>query len=307
MKRVLVTGATGTIGRHALPILLGSGWDVVAVHNRQSAPADAKVSWRKADLLDADEVHRLAIDAQAPYLLHLAWYTAPGRWADAQENVDWAIATGNLVREFKREGGRRVVGAGSCMEYDWSHGVCAEGRTPLESTTLYGRCKHVAQQLTAALMSGSDLSSAWGRVFFLYGPYENPTRLVPSVIRALLAGTPARTSHGRQVRDYLHAADVASALVRLLESSVTGPVNIGSGEPVTLREIVLRVGALVGRPDLIELGAIPPAPTDAPVVVADMTHARERLGWAPAFDLERGLTDTIEWWRHQVAESRAFS
>jgi nucleoside-diphosphate-sugar epimerase len=105
---------------------------------------------------------------------------------------------------------------------------------------------------------------------------------VASVIRSILAGEPARTSHGRQVRDYLYADDVADAFVRLLESDVIGPVNIGSGRPVELREIVLQIGELMGRPELIQLGAIPPASTDTPLVVADTGRLTYRLAWTPA-------------------------
>jgi nucleoside-diphosphate-sugar epimerase len=150
-----------------------------------------------------------------------------------------------------------------------------------------------------------DLTSAWGRIFFLYGPHEHPDRLVASVIRSLLAGQPARTSHGRQVRDYLYAADVADAFVTLLDSGVTGPINIASGQAVALRDIVNRVGQLMGRPDLIELGAIPTAPTDTPLVVGDTARLCSALRWSPSWDLDRGLAATIERWRQaQHAEIR---
>ena len=134
-------------------------------------------------------------------------------------------------------------------------------------------------------------------MFFLYGPHEHPDRLVSSVIRSLLAGQPARTSHGRQVRDYLFADDVASAFVRLLESDVRGPINIASGEAIVLRDIVTRIGVIMGREDLLQIGAIPAAPTDTPLVVADTTRLFSELQWKPEWDLERGLRASIDWWR----------
>jgi nucleoside-diphosphate-sugar epimerase len=141
------------------------------------------------------------------------------------------------------------------------------------------------------------MTSAWGRIFFLYGPCEHPDRLVASVIRSLLAGEPARCSHGNQIRDFLFAADVAGALVALLESDVTGPINVASGQPVALKEIVNHIGGLIGRPELIRLGAIPAAPTDTRLVVADTTRLADALAWRPAYNLEAGLTKTIDWWR----------
>jgi nucleoside-diphosphate-sugar epimerase len=296
MKRVLVTGASGCVGRQALPLLVARGWEVHAVASKTPPPDSDGVRWHRADLLDGDQTRAIVRSAQADAMLHLAWYIAPGRWAAAPENFDWLRASLELVQAFRAEGGTRLVSAGSCLEYDWSYGYCAEDRTPCVPHTAYGACKHALQVVTSALCR-DGLTTAWGRIFFLYGPHEHPDRLVASVIRSLLAGEPARTSHGNQVRDYLHAADVAEAFVTLLESDLVGPINIASGQGVTLKEIVQRLGALVGRPDLLRLGAVPAALTDVPLVVADTTRLNTILGWRPRIDLDSGLTRTIDWWR----------
>jgi nucleoside-diphosphate-sugar epimerase len=136
-------------------------------------------------------------------------------------------------------------------------------------------------------------------VFFLYGPGEHPDRLVSSVIRSVLKGEPARCSHGRQIRDYLHVQDVADGLVALLDSEVTGSVNVCSGEATTLRQIVTTVGRLMDRPDLILLGAIPARANDTPLVVGHNGRLCAALSWAPRYDLESGLQQTIDWWQSQ--------
>jgi nucleoside-diphosphate-sugar epimerase len=154
--------------------------------------------------------------------------------------------------------------------------------------------------LTGAAAAGTGVSTAWGRLFSVYGPHEHPKRLVPSVTQSLLAGEPALCSHGTQIRDYLFAEDAADALLTLLESDVSGPINLASGQPVALRDIITRIGALLGRPDLIRLGAIPAAPSDKPFVVADTTRTVSALGWRPRHTLESGLLQTIAWWRRQT-------
>ena len=297
--RVLVTGATGCVGRHALPKLIEHGWDVVAVRSRQTAQEPKGVTWLQANLLEPSDVHRLVADSRASHLLHFAWNIEPGKWVSAPENVSWVRASLDLLTSFQRAGGVRAVSAGSCLEYDWNHGYCVEDKTPLVPHTLYGTCKHALQLLTTAAGASDGFATAWGRIFFLYGPGEHPDRLVASVIRSILAGKPARTSHGRQVRDYLYADDVADAFVRLLESDVTGPINIASGQAIQLRQIVERIGDLTGRRELIQLGAIPAASTDTPLVVADTTRLTTALGWTPSWDLDRGLQATIDWWRTQ--------
>ncbi|MEZ5317508.1 MAG: NAD(P)-dependent oxidoreductase [Vicinamibacterales bacterium] len=302
VKRVLVTGATGCVGRHVLPRLEADGWDVHAVASRQAPYEAGRTTWHQADLLDPAATAEVVRRAEASHLLHLAWYIAPGRWAAAPDNLAWVEASLGLFRRFREAGGTRVVGAGSCLEYDWQYGYCSEARTPTTPHTLYGTCKNALRLLADAMSADDGFTTAWGRIFFLYGPWEHPDRLVPSVIRALIAGEPARCSHGRQVRDYLHADDVADVFVRLLASDVTGPVNVASGQAVALREIVTRIGERIGRPDLIRLGAIPPAPTDTPLVVADTTRLAAALDWRPAIDLDAGLDRTIAWWRaHQAA------
>ena len=309
MKRVLVTGASGCIGRHLVPVLVERGWDVHALTSGRTraegvldsgAKVGDGVTWHTGDLLRTGDAERVVRAASPTHLMHLAWYIAPGRWAAAPENFDWVQASLALVRAFKAHGGSRVVTAGSCLEYDWRYGYCSEALTPCTPHTIYGACKHALQILTSGLARDGSLASAWARIFFIYGPHEHPDRLVAAVVRSLLAGEPARTSHGRQVRDYLFVEDVADALVRLLESDVTGPINIASGQAITLRDIIFQIGRQTGRSDLIQLGAIPQATTDSPIVVADTSRLTAELDWQPRWDLAQGIEKTIAWWRQEL-------
>jgi nucleoside-diphosphate-sugar epimerase len=301
MARVLVTGGTGCVGRHALPLLVERGWDVHAVTSRASAPEIAVVTWVHADLLEHGAPARAVRAVRPDALLHLAWFVAPGRWAAAPANIDWVPASLDLVRAFGEGGGHRVVVAGSCLEYDWNYGYCSETRTPLAPHTLYGTCKQALRLLVEGYAKTVGLSLAWGRIFFLYGPHEHPARLVASVVRSLVAGEVARCSHGLQVRDYLFAGDVASAFVALLERpDVCGPINVASGQPITLRTLAGRAGELLGCRDSIHFGAVDAAPTDTPLVVGDVTRLTTELGWTPEYDLDRGLSATIAWWRREL-------
>src|SRR6185503_11104276 len=123
-----------------------------------------------------------------------------------------------------------------------------------------------------------------------------------SVILSLLKGEPARTSHGRQVRDYMHVQDVADGLVAVLDSAHAGAINVSSGQASTLREIVLTAGRLLGRPDLVHLGALPARANDVPLVVGANARALA-LGWQPRYDLEQGLAQTIDWWKRKAEAS----
>jgi nucleoside-diphosphate-sugar epimerase len=300
MTRVLVTGAGGFIGRQCLPLLAERGFDIHAVSTRPAPVASPSTTWHRADLLAPGAVKELCAAVRADHLLHLAWDTTPGAYTRSPLNLDWLSASLQLVRGFVEHGGGRLVTAGTCFEYAHSDEPIREHATAIGPDTLYGTSKVALQAVLSSYAEAAGVGAAWGRVFFLYGPYEHPDRLVSSVIRSLLAGRAAPCSIGTQVRDFLHVRDVAGALVALLASDVRGPVNIASGLPVTIRDLVIEIGEEIGRPELLRLGALPMGPRDAPRIVADVARLRHEVGFSPHFSLREGVRDTVRYWAGEV-------
>ena len=296
MKRILVTGATGFIGRHTLQALSGKGFEVHAISSKPRSSARDGILWHQADLLDLALVSPLLGRVRATHLLHLAWFAVPGQFWNAPVNLRWVQATLELLQSFVAAGGHRVVAAGTCAEYQTSDVDCDEWRTPLRPDTLYGVCKHSAHVIMEKFAEGR-LSAAWGRVFHLYGPHEQSNRLVPSVIGSLLDGEPALCTPGTQVRDFLHVIDVAGAFVSLLDSPVRGPVNIASGSPISVAELVSTIGRQMGAESLVRLGARPLPAQEPPRLTARAARLHEEVGWTPSFNLDDGVRHTIEWWR----------
>ncbi len=298
MTRVLVTGASGFIGRHVLGTLLKRGVEVHAVRsNSGSLALNPDCTWHLADLLVASQVATLIRQIRPTHLLHLAWYTTPGKYWTAQENFVWVQASLELLKQFQAFGGHRVVMAGTCAEYDWRYGYCSEFVTPEKSTSPYSICKSALQNMLAAYSTQTGLSSAWGRIFFLYGPYEHPKRFVASVIQSLLKGEPAHCSHGNQIRDFLYVQDVADAFIALLFSEIAGPVNIASGKPVSLKTIAFQLTEQLGGSKLLRLGALPAPETEPPLLVANTQRLTQDVNWQPKYELATGLKMTIDWWK----------
>jgi nucleoside-diphosphate-sugar epimerase len=295
MKRALVTGASGFLGRHCLAPLLERGFEVHGI-SRHSVGEPEKVRWHRVDLHNPAHVTSLVQDVRPTHLVHCAWAVDPGVYQTSPGNLRWVSSSLTLATEFVASGGQRMVGVGTGLEYDWRYGYCSEAVTPLAPATLYATAKHALRCLLEAYALQVGLSQAWARLFFVYGPHEHPDRLVSSVIRKVLLDQRAETSHGRQVRDYLHIADAGEAVAALVDRATTGPVNVASGRPVSLQEIVHEIGRQTGREELLAVGALPERPGEAPFVVADVTRLSEEVGWRPRFSLPDGLRDTIAWW-----------
>lgn len=303
MSRVLVTGATGFVGRGTLQPLLDAGFDVHAVTSRSPlTDSPTEVIWHVSDVLD--DMHRgYLIEAVRPtHLLHLAWYAEPGKFWDSPLNADWVLASVDLLRRFAKAGGQRVVVAGSCAEYEWVTSThCVEGVTPLRPATIYGASKNELHEAASAIAGETGMTLAWGRIFFVYGPHEDPRRLVSSIANSVLRGETAETSHGRQLRDFLFAPELGEAFAALTAGDVEGAVNMASGETASIASIATAVAQAAGAPELLALGARPASPSDPDVLSADVSRLQTEVGWTPTLTLEQGIECTVAWWREAIA------
>ncbi len=302
MKRVLVTGASGFIGRQALPYLCADGYEVHAVglSNVLATSDEDKMTWHAVDLLDSQAVDQLMATVQPSHLLHLGWYAVPGKYMTSAVNADWVKASINIMSSFVHHGGTRFVGAGTCIEYDTSFGFCTEQHTPIQANSFYGNCKNATHLVLQSLAQAHELELAWGRVFFIYGPHEHPKRLVSSVIHSLLNQQDADCSPGTQIRDFMHVEDVAGSFVALLNSPVTGPVNVCSGQAVSIRQVVEVVADQLDAHKRINFGAFPLNPSEPPLLVGNAGRLHNEVGFSPRYGLSDGLAHTIDWWRSRL-------
>ena len=293
-KRVLLTGARGFVGRHCIDPLLSRGYEVHCVSSSAEPRSRAGVVWHTANLLDPDQARSLAAKVTPSHALHLAWTTIPGQYWTSPENECWRTSSEMLFQALADNGCARVVGAGTCAEYDWTQGHCDETQTRCRPSTPYGISKHALSVSLDRIAKAAGMGAAWGRVFYLYGPWEHRARLVPSVILSLLNDRRARCSAGTQVRDFLFVGDVASAFAALVDSDIAGAVNIASGAPTTVRALVLEIAHQLDRSNLVDFGA-PVAEPER--LTAATSRLFDEVGWRPQSTLQTGIAETIAWWK----------
>lgn len=276
--KVLLTGASGFIGRYVLDQLANNGIDPVVVG--RTRPLGFTGEFIDADLLQTGNCADIVQRADASHLLHLAWYAEHGAYWSSPLNLRWVDASVRLAEAFCVGGGQKLVAAGTCAEYDWSHGYCREDVTPLAPATLYGTAKDATRRLLAAVCAAHRVSFAWGRVFLPYGEGEDRRRLIPSLTDVFAGKCEPFGVNASACRDFLHAEDVARGFVHLLLAEAAGDYNIAAGQPTRIADVVHRLAAAAHGDACRVLDLATARPGEPELLVGDNAKLRA-LGWQP--------------------------
>jgi nucleoside-diphosphate-sugar epimerase len=296
--RILLTGATGFIGAYVARALVARGAEVHAM-TLPGTPRDRlaevapHIELGEGDLADAAWV-RDAVRSIAPEAaIHLAWYAEPHSYLRAvPENIASLRGGINLLEALAESGTcRRVVLAGTCLEN-------LEAARP----TIYAAAK-AAQHRLALGFTNRSMTAACAHVHYLYGPWEDERRVVPTVTRALLRGEGIDVTEGTQRRDSLHVADVADALCRVAESGLCGRVDICTGTPVRLRDVFEEIARATGRGELLRIGALEEFESTEWPATGDPARLLT-TGWQPRYSLRQGIEETTAWWSARERSGR---
>lgn len=298
--RIMVTGASGFVGRQVITSLADKGETVIAVSRRPPA-GGRQATWLRADLLSEGTAAETVAAARPDVIVHLAWIVEHGTFWTSPLNLAWIAASLRLAQAAAENGVKRFVATGTCYEYAWPDASdCEEDATPIAPSTLYGVSKDATRRVLSAYLHERGLSFAWARLFFLYGPGEGPNRLVPSICRSLVAEAPAPCSRGLAVRDFMDVRDASAGIADLALSAVNGSINIAASEAVSVADVALRLGRLAGRPDLIRLGDLPDRLGEPPRITATGARLLQATGFRPRFSLDAGLSDALQYWRNSA-------
>lgn len=286
-RTVLLTGATGLIGKETLTPLLKHGFKVYALTIDDANP-NVDVNWIRTNLFDFNEVDKCIQALRPSHLLNMAWATT-GDYLTNDINYAFLSAGINLVRSFVRNGGHRLVCVGSCLEYKPKDTPINETDDLACEENAYVFCKNALNKVATRICLESGVSFGYGRIFYTFGRNEDTRRLAGAIVNKLSKNERVTITSGPLLRDYMYAKDVAAALTSLLDSPVEGPVNIASGSAIAIHDFAVALASAIGKPSLVEFQD--KATNQPPIIVADNHRLHDEVHFVPSFTLVDAIKD----------------
>ena len=304
-RRALVSGASGFVGANLARRLLADGHEVHLVLRPHHKPwrlddIAQDVQVHKVDLTDRDGVDRAVAGAKPDWVFHLAAHGAYPTQKDLDQMIETNVrGTANLVAAAVHAGVNAFVNAGTSSEYGYKDHAPAEDEW-LEPNSDYAVTKAAATMFCRHTAQRTGLPITTLRLYSVYGPFEEPARLVPTlIVQGMEARLPTLVNPDI-ARDYIYVDDACDAFVLAAATDKQDPgvvYNIGSGVQTTLLEIVESTRRILGVKAEPQWGSMEQRSWDTNVWVSNPSKFRSRFGWTPSCDLESGLRKTVEWFR----------
>ncbi len=306
-KTILVTGATGFIGANLTRCLLEIGCNVnITVREEANRwrirDLTGQVREHICDLRIPEQTNKLVGDVKPDVVYHLAAY---GSYPTLQQDLNSIVQTNiigtlNLIKALSRTKCEVLVNSGSSSEYGLKNEPMVE-TAALEPINHYGVSK-AATSLFGQVFARSGQPIVTLRPFSVYGYYEEPMRLIPTLITSCLRGKDLNITQGEQTRDFVFIEDMVDAYLKasLSKEALGEIINIGSGIQHSVKEVVNNVLELCGNPVTVHWGALPYRNGETSTWLADNSKARQLLAWKPQTDLDTGLRKTIAWFRQNL-------
>lgn len=309
-KRALVTGAAGFVGANLVRRLLRDGHEV-HVLVRGPAPAwrlagiEREIHPHETDVTDREQVRGSVGSVRPDWVFHLAAYGAYSRQADAerivQTNVVGCMA---LLDACAETGVEAFVQSGSSSEYGWK-GHAAREEERIEPNSVYAIAKAAATHYCQFLARQRDLNAITLRLYSIYGPFEEPTRLVPTLLAYGIRGALPPLVSPKTARDYVYVEDAVDALVSVAGAAGIARAsvyNVCSGIQTSLAGMVEHTRQILNIQAEPVWGTMPPRSWDSDIWVGDPSAMRRDTGWSATTHVRGGLERTLQWLRESPGQ-----
>lgn len=289
-KKILLTGATGLIGKELIKPLLENGYEIFAI-SKKPMQNTKNITWLSGDLFDTQFIKYCCEKTQADILVHLAWKVTKD-YANSNENFSFLASSINLLQEFQAHGGKQVFISGSFSEYDDSKPFLTEN-TPLNPhSMLYTFCKNKLYEIAQEFCKKNAIIFCYGRIFNVFGHNEDDNRLTKYILNCLSQDQEAIIKSGPLQKDYLYSREVALAIVHIINKQYAGTINICSGKPVTIKELALKFAQKYNKEHLLKF--INNFGNQPQIVYGDNTVLCSKLGYQYSYTLDQAVQEVFE-------------
>jgi nucleoside-diphosphate-sugar epimerase len=318
--KIIVTGCAGFIGSRVASLLIEHGYEIQGIDNLSDAYdvrmkdwrvnnllAENGVDWVNGDIRDRSTVERLIHDFKPDAVINMAAragvrQSIDNPWVYYETNV---VGTLNLLEACKAAGVSRFMLASTSSVYGKNQMPFSEDAVIDSLLSPYATSKKAAEDLCNLYNYLFDFDVTVFRLFTVYGPSGRPDMSLFRFVRWIVEGEPLQLNgDGTQQRDFTHVDDVARGVVAaVVRSSGFETINLGSDRPVELNKVIEEIEVAVGKTATIERHPFPP--TDVMATWANISRARELLGWEPKVDLKQGVASVVDWYmenRHWARE-----
>jgi UDP-glucose 4-epimerase len=309
-RRVLVTGAAGFIGSHLTRRLVALGAEVHALTDEVSSfyptrllDLRGKIVLHEGNIADRTAMEAIVKQVKPSVVFHLAAYTHVGKsWYRVDECVQSNIqGTLNLLLALEDTGYDRFIYTGTSEIYG-DIDVPFREDAKVNPISPYAVSKYAGERFCRMYQQGLGWPIVLVRPFNAYGPAQTPDRIIPETIVRALRGQELALTTGEQTREFNYVEDIAEGYILLAQTrDIEGELfNIGGGEEISIRDVVVQIVDLLGNPIEPKFGALEHRPNEIWRMYCDSTKARDRLGWAPKHSLREGLEKTVAWYRTEL-------
>ncbi|OCG26846.1 hypothetical protein A9G11_13195 [Gilliamella sp. wkB108] len=289
MKKVLLTGGTGLIGKEAISFLINRGFEVYSI-SRYKSKIITGITTIQADIFNNTEIEKIISEIKPQYLLHYAWLST-GLFND-NSNFDFLIASINLLKSFVKNGGKRVIMSGSYAEYGYHSDILVE-TMQAEPINIYSQCKNLTYQIAELYCKNNNISFGWMRIFSAFGKELDSRRLTGYVLQKLNANEKVVIKNGQLIRDYIYSKDIAAGSVAFLESDVEGIVNFCSGSGMKIKDFVMAIASFLKKEQLIEFENNDTDNLQQQKVIGNNTRLIREVKFSPQYSLQEAIKDML--------------
>ena len=248
-KKIIVTGATGYIGRAVLNSIveLEESYDIICLSRRTpvNLTGNSSIAFEQVDISNIDDVSSLLKKHKPDVLIHLAWQVVPKVFWTAIENVDWVLTSVKLFESFAKNGGTHFVSAGSIAEYDLSMPVLNASTKP---NTLYGECKASTRRLIYSLRDTyyNGVRLAFPQIGWFFGETESKEKLFSKIVYCLKNNEPIVLNCENIQRPYAHVKYAGDAISKCLLLNNDSVFPLTSKYDIRLEDIVMKIAEILG-------------------------------------------------------------